>query len=98
MPTAHINTPEIFGSIVSTQPIVSANMQRNVGGRDRIVRGVLGIWLIVVAFAAYRDDAHERAAIAAIAGLGLCWNVVTRFCGGNWLLGIDTTSESCRVE
>lgn len=67
-------------------------MQRNVGGLDRIARGVLGIWLLVVAAAAYWDDATERAAIAGIAGLGLLVNVVGGFCGGNYLLGVDTTA------
>ncbi|RQH01918.1 YgaP family membrane protein [Natrarchaeobius oligotrophus] len=73
-------------------------MHRNVGGLDRIVRGVLGIWLLVVAFAAYHDDERERAAIAGVAGLGLLQNALTRFCGGNYLLGIDTTDDSCRLE
>ena len=68
-------------------------MERNVGGLDRIVRGVLGIWLVVVAAAAYRDDKPERAAIAAVAGVGLLQNAVTCFCGGNYLLGIDTTTD-----
>ena len=68
-------------------------MKRNVGGLDRIVRGVLGIWLVVVAAAAYRDDKPERAAIAAVAGVGLLQNAVTCFCGGNYLLGIDTTTD-----
>ena len=69
-------------------------MERNVGGSDRIVRGVLGIWLVVVAAAAYRNGARERAAIAGIAGLGLLQNAVTCFCGGNYLFGIDTTTDS----
>ena len=73
-------------------------MQRNVGGKDRIVRGILGIWLVAVAAAAYWDDQSGRAAMAGIAGLGLLWNAVTRFCGGNYLLGIDTTTDSCSVE
>lgn len=73
-------------------------MQRNVGGYDRIVRGVLGIWLVVMAAAAYQDDKRERAAIAGIAGLGLLQNVWTGFCGGNYLLGVDTTRDSCSVE
>ncbi|TYL38216.1 DUF2892 domain-containing protein [Natronococcus pandeyae] len=73
-------------------------MRKNVGGLDRIVRGVLGIWLLVVAVAAYTDDEHERAAIAGIAGLGLLQNTVTGFCGGNYLFGIDTTDDSCGVD
>ncbi|WP_459808359.1 YgaP family membrane protein [Halopiger thermotolerans] len=71
---------------------------RNVGGLDRIARGVLGVWLLVTAAAAYLDDATERAAIAGIAGLGLLVNVATGFCGGNYLLGVDTTSgDACDV-
>ena len=72
-------------------------MQRNVGGLDRIGRGVLGIWLVVMAAAAYQDDKRERAAIAGIAGIGLLQNVWMGFCGGNYLLGVDTT-DSCSVE
>ncbi|MDJ1432249.1 DUF2892 domain-containing protein [Halostagnicola sp. A-GB9-2] len=73
-------------------------MQRNVGGTDRIVRSVLGIWLVVTGAAAYQDGKRERAAIAIIAGLGLCWNAMTQFCGGNYLLGVDTSTDSCLVE
>ncbi len=71
-------------------------MKRNVGGLDRIVRGVLGIWLVVVGVAAYSEGKRGRAAIAAVAGLGLLQNALTCFCGGNLLLGIDTTSEESR--
>ncbi|WP_049922195.1 YgaP family membrane protein [Halopiger djelfimassiliensis] len=73
-------------------------MKRNAGGDDRIVRGVLGIWLVVTAGAAYRDGKRERGALAGIAGAGLLWNAVTGFCGGNYLLGVDTTTDSCSVE
>ncbi|WP_126661993.1 YgaP family membrane protein [Haloterrigena salifodinae] len=73
-------------------------MQRNVGGLNRIGRGVLGIWLVVMAAAAYQDDKRERAAIAGIAGLGLLQNVWMGFCGGNYLLGVDTTEDSCSAE
>ncbi|SEH16318.1 Protein of unknown function [Natronorubrum sediminis] len=69
-------------------------MKRNVGRRDRIVRAVVGIWLLVVASAAFSEDKHDRAAIAAIAGLGLLQNALTCFCGGNFLFGIDTTSDA----
>jgi hypothetical protein len=69
-------------------------MERNVGGLDRIARGVLGIWLVVVATAAYRNERRELAAIAGIAGLGLLQNAATCFCGGNYLFGIDTTTDS----
>lgn len=70
-------------------------MQRNVGGFDRIARGVLSIWLLVVAAVAYRNGKREHAAIAGIAGLGLSFNVLFGFCGGNYLLGVDTTDDAC---
>ena len=68
-------------------------MRQNVGGVDRIVRGVLGVWLVVVALAALRVGRRATAAVAGIAGVGLLQNAATGCCGGNWLFGIDTTSE-----
>lgn len=68
-------------------------LPRNVGGADRVIRGVLGIWLAVVAVAAYLDDRSVTAAVAGIAGAGLLQNAATGFCGCNALLGIDTTRE-----
>ncbi|QLK25302.1 DUF2892 domain-containing protein [Natrinema zhouii] len=74
-------------------------MQRNVGGLDRIVRGVLGIWLLAVAGAAILTDRRAIAVTTAIAAAGLLFNATTRFCGGNYLLGIDTTeTASCSQE
>ena len=69
------------------------NLRRNVGGLDRVIRGTLGIWLVVVAIAAYLDDRRTAAVVAGIAGAGLLQNAATRFCGCNALLGIDTTSD-----
>ena len=75
------------------------DLQRNVGGIDRVLRGVLGIWLTVAAVAAYREDQRTAAAIAGISGVGLLQNALTGFCGCNALLGVDTTSEpSCSRE
>ncbi|SEQ38036.1 YgaP-like transmembrane domain [Natrinema salaciae] len=74
-------------------------MERNVGGSDRIVRGVLGTWLLAVAVAAVLADRRATAVTATIAAAGLLFNATTRFCGGNYLLGIDTTdSASCSRE
>ena len=74
------------------------NLPRNVGGLDRIVRGVLGVWLVVVALAAYLDDRRTTATVAGVAGTGLLQNAVTGFCGCNALLDIDTTSEGVSAE
>jgi hypothetical protein len=68
--------------------------EQNVGGKDRIVRGVLGIWLVAVAVSALFDDRRATAAMAGIAGAGLLRNAQSGHCGGNALLGIDTTSDS----
>jgi hypothetical protein len=68
-------------------------MHTNVGGFDRVLRGVLGVWLVVVALAALRVGRRTTAAVAGIAGAGLLQNAATGFCGGNWLFGIDTTGE-----
>lgn len=69
------------------------NYPKNVGGSDRIIRGVVGIWLVVVAIAAYLDGQRVKAAIASIAGVGLLQNAGTQFCGCNAVFGIDTTSD-----
>lgn len=70
------------------------DMPQNVGGVDRIVRGVLGIWLVVVAVAAVLDNRRMTAAIAAIAGAGLLQNAMTGFCGCNAVFSIDTTTAN----
>lgn len=71
-------------------------MNRNVGGYDRIVRGVIGTWLLAIAVAAFLDDQRIKAATAAIAGTGLLVNWATGFCGGNALFGITTCPEESR--
>ena len=68
-------------------------MRTNVGGVDRVLRGVLGIWLVVVALAALRVGRRTTAAVAGIAGIGLLQNAATGFCCGNCLFGVDTTSD-----
>ncbi len=67
---------------------------KNVGGRDRLVRGVLGITLLAVAFAAFVTNRQTAALVAGLAGLGLSVNAATQFCGLNALLGIDTCSRT----
>lgn len=74
------------------------NYPRNVGGIDRIVRGVLGIWLVVVAVAAYLDDQRTKAVITGVAGAGLLQNASTQFCGCNAAFGIDTTATQSSSE
>lgn len=66
-------------------------MRQNVGDTERVIRGVLGIWLLVVAVATLRVGRRLTAVTAGIAGIGLLQNAATGFCGGNWAFGIDTT-------
>ncbi|MBX0296654.1 YgaP family membrane protein [Haloarcula nitratireducens] len=70
-------------------------MRHNLDTVDRIIRGVVGIWLIMVAFTALRVRRRTTAAIVGIAGIGLLQNTVTGFCGFNGLLGLDSTEERC---
>lgn len=66
--------------------------ERNVGGIDRIVRGVLGTWLLAVAVGSITDGQRVKAFAAGLASAGLLFNVVIGWCGLNAVLGVD----SCR--
>ncbi|EMA40152.1 YgaP family membrane protein [Halococcus hamelinensis] len=68
-------------------------MRQNVGETDRVVRGVIGIWLVMTAISAFRSGRKTVCMVTGIAGLGLLQNALTGFCGANWLFGVDTTSE-----
>lgn len=70
-------------------------MRSNLDTVDRIVRGVIGIWLLVIAVSALRVRRRPTAALAGIAGLGLLQNAAVGYCGGNRLLGIDTSAGEC---
>jgi uncharacterized membrane protein YeaQ/YmgE (transglycosylase-associated protein family) len=67
--------------------------ERNVGGLDRIARGVVGACLVVVAFGAFRTDRRSMAVVAVLGSVGLLFNFATARCGLNKLLGIDTRSQ-----
>lgn len=67
--------------------------ERNMGDRDRIVRGVAGVWLLATALSAALDDRRVTATTLGIAGVGLLGNALSGRCGGNRLLGIDTTGR-----
>jgi uncharacterized membrane protein len=69
-------------------------LQKNVGGTDRLARGVGGTALAVLAIAAYATGRGPVALVAALAGAGLLFNAATQFCGVNALLGIDTCSRN----
>jgi hypothetical protein len=69
------------------------NIERNVGGVDRIARGVVGLSLLVVALAAVLVGRSTIAAGAVLASSGLLFNAVVGWCGMNALFGIDTCSR-----
>jgi hypothetical protein len=66
---------------------------QNVGGTDRLVRGVLGVSLVAVAVGAAVSARRGLAIVAGLAATGLLFNAVTGFCGCNALLGLDTTVD-----
>jgi hypothetical protein len=66
-------------------------LERNVGGRDRLVRAALAVLLAVVAVRALGRGKQAAGLLAGVAALGLGFNATTCFCGMNRLLGIDTT-------
>jgi hypothetical protein len=74
-------------------------IKQNMSEADRIIRGVVGIWLLAFSVGALLDNRRVIAITTGIAGIGLLQNFVTGHCGGNALLGIDTsTGEACSIE
>lgn len=71
-------------------------LQKNVGGTDRLVRGVVGTALVIAAVLAVLEGATLLGAGAGGLGAGLLFNAVTQFCGVNALLGVDTCSAEGR--
>lgn len=67
--------------------------ETNVGGIDRIARGVLAVVLTVVAVVALKNGKRSTGLLTGIAAVGLGFNATTCFCGLNRVLGIDTTDD-----
>jgi hypothetical protein len=67
--------------------------QKNVGGRDRLVRTLLAVVLTIVAGSTLRNGRRTVGLLAGIGALGFGFNATTGFCGVNETLGIDTTDE-----
>jgi hypothetical protein len=68
-------------------------MNRNVGGRDRLVRALAAVLLSVLAVDALRGGNRSGGALAAAGALAFGFNATTCFCGLNQALGIDTGGE-----
>lgn len=67
--------------------------QSNVGGTDRLLRAVFAVLLSIVAVQSLRSGRKKFGLLAGLGALGAGFNVTTKFCGLNALLGIDTTEE-----
>jgi hypothetical protein len=67
--------------------------EKNVGGMDRIARGILGAVLVVVAIRAFVGNRRSTAIAAGLGSAGLLFNFATGRCGMNKLLGINTCSR-----
>ncbi len=67
--------------------------EKNVGGRDRLVRGILAVLLTVVAVNTLRNGRRKTGLLALVGALGFGFNAATCFCGTNKALGIDTTAD-----
>jgi len=68
------------------------NVERNVGGYDRIARALFGAALVAVGLRASTAGRQVVALAAFLAAGGLLFNAATGFCGINAVLGIDTCS------
>lgn len=68
-------------------------LNRNVGGVDRIGRAVLAALLAVVTLGAFVRGRRGLAVLTLLGSAGLAFNAVTCFCGLNAALGLDTTGD-----
>ncbi|GCF14911.1 hypothetical protein Harman_28460 [Haloarcula mannanilytica] len=66
---------------------------KNVGGRDRLIRAVLAVVLTIVSLRWLRSGKRKRGLLAGIGALGLGFNASTGYCGLNDTLDIDTTID-----
>jgi len=66
---------------------------KNVGGRDRLIRAVLAVVLTIVSLRWLRSGKRKRGLLAGVGALGLGFNASTGYCGFNDTLDIDTTAS-----
>jgi len=71
--------------------------EKNVGGRDRLVRAVLAAVLTVLAVNMLRSGKRKTGLLAGIGALGSGVTATTRYCGVNDALDRDTTSGAATV-
>jgi hypothetical protein len=68
-------------------------IDRNVGGTDRLLRAVLAVAFAAATLGALGRGRRSLAAATLLASAGMAVNAVTCFCGLNAALGLDTTEE-----
>jgi len=68
-------------------------VERNVGGRDRLLRAALAVVLTVLAASRLRRGKYGAGLLTLVTAIGFGFNATTCFCGVNERLGIDTTGE-----
>lgn len=68
-------------------------LEKNVGGRDRLVRAVLAVTLTIVAVRALRQGRRKTGLLAGLGALSFGFNATTGVCGLNELLDLDTTGD-----
>jgi len=66
---------------------------KNVGGRDRLIRAVLAVVLTIVSLRWLRSGKRKRGLLAGVGALSLGFNASTGYCGFNDTLDIDTTAD-----
>ena len=64
---------------------------KNVGGRDRLIRAVLAVVLSILAVRWLKGGKKGRGLLAGVGALGFGFNATTGYCGANDALDIDTT-------
>jgi len=69
------------------------DLDANVGGTDRLLRGLGAVLLSIVAVRALTAGKRTSGLLAAVGAIGLGFNATTCFCGLNKTLGIDTAEE-----
>jgi len=69
------------------------DIDSNVGGTDRLLRGLGAVLLSIVAVRALAAGKRTSGLLAAIGAVGLGINATTCFCGLNAALGIDSTED-----
>jgi hypothetical protein len=66
---------------------------KNVGGRDRLVRAVLAVVLSILAVRWLKGGKKGRGLLAGVGALSFGFNATTGYCGANDALDIDTTAD-----